>query len=102
MEVDHLGRITPPIRESFNETVVRLRKEFRESLVRPENRRAFDRIVEAWSAELGAITFAESISMFDLMLLTASVLNYRFLESLEERLGRIEKRGWGGVSEGWI
>ena len=100
MEVDRLGRITPPIRESFNETVAKLRKEFRESLVKPGSRRAFDRLVEAWSAELGAITFAESVPMFDLMLLTAVVENYRLLENLEKRLSRSEKRGENGVSGG--
>jgi hypothetical protein len=92
-----LGRNTPPLRGSFNEAVVRLRKEFRDALVRPGRREAFDRLVEVWSSELGAVTYAESISLFDLLLLTAAVDNRKLIEELSERLCRFENKG--GESE---
>ncbi|MBN1682698.1 hypothetical protein JW865_04005 [Candidatus Bathyarchaeota archaeon] len=92
-EVDELGRNTPPLRDSFNESVARLRKEFRDALVKPSRREAFDKIVEAWSSEMGAITYAESVSLFDLLLLTATVDNRRVIEELSEKLRRFEDKG---------
>ena len=91
--VNELGRNTPPLRDSFNEAVVKLRKGFRDALVRPSRREAFDRLVEAWSSELGAITYAESVSLFDLLLLTAAIDNRRLIEELSERLHRFENKG---------
>jgi len=89
--VNNTGRVTPPIRMSFNETVARLRTEYREAIVKPARREAFDRLVEAWSSELGAVTYAESISMFDLMLLTAAVENRRLIEELAAKLKELGK-----------
>jgi hypothetical protein len=63
--------------------------------VNPGRREAFDRLTEAWSAELGAITYAESLSLMDLILLTGLVEDRRISEELSGRLaemeGRIEK-----------
>ena len=85
-EVKETGRITPPIRMSFNDQVARLRNEYRDAIVKPARKEAFDRLVEAWSSELGAITYAESVSMFDLMLLTAVVENRRLIDDLTDKL----------------
>ncbi|MCW4051466.1 MAG: hypothetical protein NWE89_17225 [Candidatus Bathyarchaeota archaeon] len=89
---DELGRTTPPFRQSFNERIGMLRKEFQEAVVRPERREAFDRLVEAWSGELGAMSFAESMKMLDLMLLVASVDNRAVIEELRFRNQRLEKK----------
>jgi KaiC/GvpD/RAD55 family RecA-like ATPase len=90
-----MGRTTPPIRMSFEDLLARLRSEYREALVNPGRREAFDRLTEAWSAELGAITYAESLSLMDLILLTGLVEDRRISEELSGRLaemeGRIEK-----------
>ncbi len=55
-------------------------------------RNAFDRLVEAWSAELGAISYAESISLMDLLLLTGAVDNRRANEELSPRISELEGR----------
>ena len=91
-EPENMGRVTPPIRMSFNDLVARLREEYRDAIVKPARRDAFDRLVEAWSSELGAVTYAESVSMLDLMLLTAAVENRRLIQDLHNRLDAQEKR----------
>jgi hypothetical protein len=45
-----------------------------------------------YGAELGAISYAESISLMDLLLLTGAVDNRRFNEELCLRLTELEKR----------
>jgi hypothetical protein len=87
-----MGRTTPPIRMSFEELLARLRSEYRAALVKQGRREAFDRLVEAWSAELGAISYAESLSLMDLILLTGLVDDRRVSEELSSRLATIETR----------
>lgn len=89
---EELGRTTPPFRQNFNMRIEQLRKEFREAVVSPERREAFDRLVEAWGAELGAISYAESMKMLDLMLLVAAVDNRRAVEELRLRYERVDGR----------
>ena len=48
--------------------------------------------MEAWSAELGAISFAESLSLMDLLLLTGLVDDRRVSQELTNQLAEIEKR----------
>jgi hypothetical protein len=55
-------------------------------------REAFDRLVEAWSSELGAISYAESLSLMDLILLTSEVDNRTFLEALRLKLDNLDAR----------
>ena len=87
-----MGRTTPPIRMNFEDLLARLRSEYREALVKPGRRKAFDRLTEAWSAELGAITYAESLSLMDLILLTGLVEDRHISEELSNRLAGIEGR----------
>ncbi|MGD0803466.1 MAG: hypothetical protein ABSA11_05260 [Candidatus Bathyarchaeia archaeon] len=87
-----MGRTTPPIRMSFEDLLARLRSEYREALVKQGRREAFDRLVEAWSAELGAISYAESLSLMDLILLTGLVDDRRVSEELSTHLVEIERR----------
>ena len=87
-----MGRTTPSIRMSFEDLLARLRSEYREALVKQGRREAFDRLVEAWSAELGAISYAESLSLMDLILLTGLVDDRRVSEELITRLTDIENR----------
>ena len=89
---DGLGRSTPPVRVSFQDTVSRLRKDFRDALVQKERREAFDQMVEAWSSELGAMTFSESLTLLDLMHLVAAVENRRLYSDLNERVSKLESR----------
>jgi hypothetical protein len=89
---NNMGRTTPPIRMSFEDLLGRLRSEYRDALVKQGRREAFDRLVEAWSAELGAISYAESLSLMDLILLTGLVDDRRVSEELNTRLTTIENR----------
>ena len=88
----YLGRTTPSIRMSFEGLLSRLRSEYRDALVKQGRRDAFDRLVEAWSAELGAISYAESLSLMDLILLTGLVDDRRVSDELGSRLTEFERR----------
>jgi hypothetical protein len=94
-----VGRSTPPLRDSFRDMVSKLRGEFRDALLKSGRREAFDQLVEAWSSELGAVTFAESFALLDLMLLVAVVENRglcgRMLQGMDllgEKVSRVEER----------
>jgi hypothetical protein len=91
--VEGLNRNTPVLRDSFNETVAGLKENFRDSLLRTDRSEAFDRLVEVWSLEAGAITYPGYGSLFDLLLLTAAVDNRKVVEELSERLRCFEEKG---------
>ena len=55
-------------------------------------REAFDRLVEAWTSELGAISYSESLSLMDLILLTGEVDNRALLETLKLKLNDLDAR----------
>ena len=87
-----MGRLTQAARASFLDHLNVMKKEYREALVSKGRREAFDRLVEAWSSELGAISYAESLSLMDLVLLTGEVDNRAFLEALRLRLDNLDAR----------
>ncbi len=87
-----MGRTTPAIRMSFEDLLARLRSEYKDALVKQGRRDAFDRLVEAWSQELGAISYAESLSLMDLILLTGLVDDRRISQELTTRISDIEAR----------
>lgn len=87
-----MGRTTPPIRMSFEDLLARLRSEYKDALIKQGRKDAFDRLVEAWSQELGAISYAESLSLMDLLLLTGLVDDRRVSEELTTRITSIEDR----------
>jgi len=87
-----MGRLTLAARASFQNHLSRMRLEYREALVDKGRREAFDRLVEAWSTELGAISYAESLKLMDLILLTGEVDNRAFLEALKLKLDNLDTR----------
>jgi hypothetical protein len=87
-----LGRTTPSARMSFEDLLSRMRSEYREALLNRGRRDAFDRLVKAWSEEFGAISYAESLSLTDLLLLTGAVDNRGASEEISCRLSELEKR----------
>ena len=91
-KVNEMGRTTPPFRQNFNQRLETLRAEFQDALIRRDHRLAFDALVEAWGGELGAMSFAESMKMLDLMLLVASVDNRAAVEQLKDSYQRLEER----------
>ncbi len=82
----NVGRETKPFRMSYQELVDRLRREFQEPLRSESRRTAFDLLVRAWSDELGAMSYAESFKMLDLMLLISALENRSLLEDALKRL----------------
>ncbi len=87
-----MGRLTQATRASFQNHLSRMRLEYREALVNVGRREAFDKLVEAWSSELGAISYAESLNLMDLILLTGEVDNRAFLEALKLKLDNLDAR----------
>ncbi len=87
-----MGRLTVATRASFEDHLHRMRTEYKEALVSKGRREAFDRLVEAWSAELGAISYAESLSLMDLILLTGEVDNRAYLETLRVKMESLDAR----------
>ena len=87
-----MGRTTPSARLSFEELLGRMRTEYKDALLSMPRRAAFDRLVEAWSAEMGAISYAESMSLMDLLLLTGAVDNRRRSEEIGLRIKELEER----------
>ena len=81
-----MGRMQPSARAVFGDTLQKLRKEYREALVDVKRREAFDRLVEVWSSEMGTISYVESLSLMDLLLLTSSVDNRMSIEALRKRI----------------
>ena len=84
-----MGRLTQAARASFQDHLNRMRTEYKEAIVSKGRREAFDRLVEAWSSELGAISYAESLSLMDLILLTGEVDNRAYLEALRLKLDNL-------------
>ncbi len=87
-----MGRNTPPFRQTFHSLVKRLRREFQDALISVPRREAFDHLVGAWSAELGAMWFAESVKLLDLMFLVAIVENRSLSESLSAKIRVLEEK----------
>ena len=77
---------------SFQDLLQRMRDEYKAALLSRGRREAFDRLVEAWSAEMGAISYVESTSLMDLLLLTGAVDNRRVNEELGIRASGLERR----------
>ncbi len=84
-----MGRLTQASRASFLGYLNTMRNEYRVAIVSKGGREAFDELVGAWSSELGAISYAESLSLMDLILLTGEVDNRAFLEALKSKLDAI-------------
>jgi hypothetical protein len=84
--------MTQAARASFQDHLLKMRSEYRDALVDKGRREAFDRLVEAWSSELGAISYAESLSLMDLILLTGEVDNRAFLEALRLKLDNLDAK----------
>jgi hypothetical protein len=87
-----MGRLQPAVRASFEDYLHRMRTEYKDALMSMKRREAFDRLVEAWSAELGAISYAESLSLMDLILLTGEVDNRAYLEAMKLKLDNLDAR----------
>jgi len=81
-----MGRLTIPFRIQIQEEIENLTRSFREALMDPARRDAFDSIVKAWTAEQGAMSYAKVPSVLEVMLLAASVDNRKTIEDLRDEV----------------
>ena len=81
-----LGRETKPFRQVYQELLDRLRAELRDPLIDTERKTAFDHLVAAWSEELGAMSYAESFKVLDLMLMVSILENRKLLDEANDVL----------------
>jgi len=87
-----LGRVTTPFRTLLKEEMDNLKRTYREVLLDAGRREAFDSLVQAWSSEQGAMSYAKVPTALDIMLLTAAVDNRRLIEGLADEVGAIRSK----------
>ncbi len=92
MEVSSVGRLTAPFRTMLREDLNDLKRTFREALMDPERREAFDELSRAWTAEQGAMSYAKVPTVLDTLFLTAVVDNRKSVDEVIDQLNilRIE------------
>ncbi|MGH9920673.1 MAG: hypothetical protein ACRD6W_17610 [Nitrososphaerales archaeon] len=94
-----MGRITPNFRQTYQELLDKLRKNYVAMLRDPRHKAAFESLLmEAWDSEHAAMSNSESPLVLDALNLTANVHNKSEIDELKERLARLEKRV--GADEG--
>jgi RecA/RadA recombinase len=81
-----MGRLTIPFRSQMQQEIENLTRSFREALMDPARRDAFDSIVKAWTAEQGAMSYAKVPSVLEVMLLAATVDNRKTIEDLQDEV----------------
>ncbi|MGQ9781160.1 MAG: hypothetical protein ACUVQ8_02740 [Nitrososphaeria archaeon] len=95
-----MGRITLPFRQSYQELLEKLRRNYVELLRDIDHRKNFDQLVrEAWDREYAAMGNAELPSVLDALNLTANIHNKgeveklkKMLEEKDDKIKRIEQR----------
>jgi RecA/RadA recombinase len=85
-----MGRLTIPFRSQLQQQIENLTRSFREALMEPARRDAFDSIVKAWTAEQGAMSYAKVPSVLEVMLLAAAVDNRKTIEDLQDELRKLQ------------
>jgi hypothetical protein len=81
-----MGRLTIPFRSRMQQEIENLTRSFRDALMDPARRDAFDSIVKAWTAEQGAMSYAKVPSVLEVMLLAAAVDNRKTIEDLRDEV----------------
>jgi len=79
-----MGRLTIPFRSQLQQEIENLNRSFKEALIEPARRDAFDSLARAWTAEQGAMSYAKIPSVLEVMLLAAAVDNRKAIEDLED------------------
>jgi RecA/RadA recombinase len=87
-----MGRLTIPFRSQLQQEVENLSRSFKEALIEPARRDAFDSLTRAWTAEQGAMSYAKVPSVLEVMLLAAAVDNRRAIEDLEDENRELRSR----------
>ena len=76
----------------MQEEVNTLKRTFRDVLMDPARRDAFDSLLKVWSSEQGAMSHARVPTALDIMLLTGVIDNRRLIEELSDRFGILESK----------
>jgi RecA/RadA recombinase len=82
MEVNDMGRLTIPFRVMLQEELTTLKRTFRDALRDSKRREAFDLLSKAWTAEQGAMSYAQVPTLLDTVFLTAAVDNRKNIDEL--------------------
>jgi hypothetical protein len=89
----NMGRETKPFRQQFQETVKRLTRELQTPLVDQERKKAFNQLHQAWASEQGAMSYAESYKLIDLLLMVALLDNRAKINELTQLLKKHMETG---------
>ncbi|MBN1683215.1 hypothetical protein JW865_06665 [Candidatus Bathyarchaeota archaeon] len=81
-----MGRFTKASRDGFQGNLTILRTDYKEALKDKDRKEAFDKLVDAWCSEQGALTYAESLNTMEYILFTSVVDNRRLLDDIKNRL----------------
>ncbi len=85
-----MGRLTVSIRMKFESKITELKGYFKNALISLRRRRAFDEIVEAWNSEFQAISYLNTPTLMESMLLVAVVDNRCKIGELKEKIEFLE------------
>jgi DNA repair protein RadA len=89
---EEMGRVTLPFRMVMQEEMNTLKRTFREVLMDPSRRDAFDSLIKVWSNEQGAMSHARVPTALDIMLLTGVIDNRKLIEELSDRFEILESK----------
>jgi outer membrane murein-binding lipoprotein Lpp len=84
--------LTIPFRSQLQQQIENLTRSFREALMEPARRDAFDSLVRAWTAEQGAMSYAKIPSVLEVMLLAAAVDNRKTIEDIQDEVRELRSR----------
>jgi hypothetical protein len=87
-----MGRLTIPFRNQLQQEVENLTRSFKEALMEPARRDAFDSLTRAWTAEQGAMSYAKVPSVLEVMLLAASVDNRKNIEDMHDEIALLRSQ----------
>ena len=87
-----MGRLTVPFRIELQKEIENLTRSFKEALMDPARRDAFDSLTRAWTGEQGAMSYAKVPSLLEIMLLTAAVDNRRTIEDLQDEVALLHSQ----------
>jgi RecA/RadA recombinase len=87
-----MGRLTIPFRSQLQEEIENLTRSFKEALMDPARRDAFDSLTKAWTAEQGAMSYAKIPSVLETMLLAACVDNRKLIDDLQDQISLLKSQ----------
>jgi len=87
-----MGRLTIPFRSQLQQEVENLTRSFKEALMEPARRDAFDSLTRAWMAEQGAMSYAKVPSVLEVMLLAAAVDNRKSITDMQDEIALLRSQ----------